>query len=115
MMASFVVVLCLFQSVGLCGRVFYLSISREPSTKTQNKKNQEYTQSEIMFSFFFQTDYDLYVNHMMASQSPPHNMVKPNTHNLFYTVVNNNNTCDMGVTFWPYFLYSVGVTANITQ
>lgn len=54
------------------------------------------TQSEMMFSFFFQTDYDLYVNHMMAS----HDMVKHTAHNVLNIDVNKvKKTWDMDVTF----------------
>lgn len=35
-----------------------------------------------MYSIFFQTDYDLYVNHMMASQSSLLDMVKHTVHNV---------------------------------
>lgn len=43
-----------------------------------------------MFSFFFQTDYDLYVNHMMASQSSLQDMVKYTAH-LLNIDVNKEN------------------------
>lgn len=41
-----------------------------------------------MLSFSFQTDYDLYVNHMMASQTSPHYVVKHTVHNVFSIDVN---------------------------
>ncbi len=53
-----------------------------------------------MFSVFFQTDYDLYVNHMMAS----HDMVKHTAHNVFNIDVNKTKkTWDTDVTLCLLF------------
>lgn len=37
----------------------------------------------MMYSVFLQTDYDLYVNHLMASQSSLVSAVKHTIHNIF--------------------------------